>query len=365
MNGVLNKYLISGFLKIVFNTVLIFISLGIILNLFEEIEFFKNLNESLSLPFVMSLSFVPTLILELLPFIIFLATMWYFISIKANTDLLSIKTFGYSNLKVSILLSLTAFIFGLFILIAVNPITSTLVKYYEQEKARYSRDIDHLISINKNGVWIKEATRKGPTIISAKKFTADSLGDVTIYIFNNNNEIVQRIESEKINIKSNPWQMEKAKIYNFINSENIIENTVDETNYLFESEYTFEKISSLYKNLNTVSFISLLTDYEELNERGYSKKILNEKLNKFISLPVFLSLMVFLAAIFTIGSLKKTQNLYFFFISIITCVVIYYFKDFSLALGQTERITLILSVWMPIIAITLFCSIGIIQINEK
>ena len=103
----------------------------------------------------------------------------------------------------------------------------------------------------------------------------------------------------------------------------------------------------------------------ELNEKGYSKKLLDEKINKFTSLPVFLFLMVVLAAIFTIGSLKNKQNFYYVLISILTCVAIYYFKDLSVALGQTGRISLVLSVWMPIIVVGLFCSIGVIQINEK
>ena len=45
--------------------------------------------------------------------------------------------------------------------------------------------------------------------------------------------------------------------------------------------------------------------------------------------------------------------------------MIYYFKDLSFALGQTEKISLGLSVWMPVIALGLFCTIGVIQINEK
>jgi lipopolysaccharide export LptBFGC system permease protein LptF len=52
-------------------------------------------------------------------------------------------------------------------------------------------------------------------------------------------------------------------------------------------------------------------------------------------------------------------------ISILICVAIYYFKDLSIALGQTEKISLGLSVWMPVLIIGLFCSIGVIQINEK
>ena len=75
--------------------------------------------------------------------------------------------------------------------------------------------------------------------------------------------------------------------------------------------------------------------------------------------------MVVLASIFTISSINKPQNLYYIFISIVCIVVIYYFKDLSVALGQTDRISLTLAVWIPVIAISLFCAIGILQINEK
>ena len=43
----------------------------------------------------------------------------------------------------------------------------------------------------------------------------------------------------------------------------------------------------------------------------------------------------------------------------------FYFKDLSLALGQTGRIPLILAVWAPVIALSLFTCIGVLQINEK
>ena len=151
MNSIINKYLVAGFLKTIFNFFLVFVCLGVILNLFEEIEFFKNLNIGLGLPFLLTTMFIPNLILiKLLPFIIFFSSMWFLLSIRTNSDLLSLKVFGYSNLKIIFILSTTAFLFGLVIIIAVNPVTSTMVKYYEKTKAKYSRDIDHLVSINKN-----------------------------------------------------------------------------------------------------------------------------------------------------------------------------------------------------------------------
>ena len=361
MNKIINQYLIINYAKILMNTILIFLSLGIVLNLFEEIEFFKNLNQSFSLPFILSISFVPTLIMELLPFIIFLASMFYFLHIKSNKDLLSVKVFGYSNLKITSVIAFFAFFFGVFVLIAINPITSSLVKYYETEKAKYSKDVDHLISVNKNGVWIKEFNDNGHKIIQADKLEGDTLKKISVYIFDKNNKILKRIEAESAVISSSPWKMRNIFIYdNFYNNKKI-----ELDFYNFKTEKTLDHINSLYKNLNTLSFIDLIKNRKHLNEIGYSKQLLSEKIHRFISLPFFLLLMVVLASIFTIGTVDSKQNYYYILVSIIVSVVIYYFKDLSIALGQTEKINLILSVWMPLLAISLFCSIGIIQINEK
>ena len=360
MNKIINKYLVVNYLKIIANTILIFFSLGIILNLFEEIEFFKNLNQSFSLPFILSLSFIPTLIIELLPFIIFLASMFYFLQLKSNKDLLSIKLFGYSNLKIIIIVSLFAFLFGLFVLIAVNPVTSSLVRYYETEKSRHARDVDHLISINKNGVWIKENDNFGYKIINAKKLEEDTLKKISIYFFDKNSNIIKRIESKSAVISENPWLMKNVIIYDLKN------NSKEELNtYEFKTEKLLNKINSLYRNLNTISFIDLIKDYRELNKIGYSKKLLNEQIHKFISLPFFLFIMVVLASIFTIGKVDTRHNYYYILLSILVSVIVFYFKDLSIALGQTEKINLALSIWMPVIVISLFCSIGVIQINEK
>jgi LPS export ABC transporter permease LptG len=359
MNKIINKYIIIKFFKIIFNTVLIFLALGIILNLFEEIEFFKNLNLPFTLPIILSLSYVPALILELLPFIIFLSSMFYFLHLRSSKELLSIKIFGYSNIKIILILSFFSFFVGLVFLFVVNPVTSTLIKYYETEKAQYAKDIDHLISINTNGFWIKEIDNFGYKIINAEKINKKKLEDISIYIFDNG-ELTKRIDSESALITENPWKMKNVRIYDVVEN-----NTFFLENYDFESKNTLDKIKSLYKNLNTISYSNLILNYSLLNEKGYSKKLLNEKINKLTALPFFLFLMVVLAAIFTIGSLKNKQNFFYVLISILTCAFIYYFKDISFALGQTGKISLVLSVWMPLLVIGLFCLIGVIQINEK
>ena len=359
MIKIINTYIIKKFFQIVLNGLLIFFSLGVILNLFEEVEFFKNLDLPFSIPIILSVTYVPTMILELLPFIVFLSSVYYFIHLRSSKDLLSIKVFGYSNLKIILILSFFTFLLGLIVLFLINPFTSTLVKYYETEKAQYSKFVDHLISINQNGLWIRETSEKGYKIIHAKKLNKNELENISIFIFDDN-KLIKRFESESALINKNPWQLKNVHFYDLVKNKNFFLE-----NYEFQSDNTAEKIRSLYKNLNTVSFLDLILNYPQLNDKGYSKKLLNEKINKFISLPFFLFLMVVLASIFTIGSLKNKPNFYYVLISILTCVAIYYFRDLSIALGQAEKINLTLSIWMPVLVIGLFCSIGVIQINEK
>ena len=75
--------------------------------------------------------------------------------------------------------------------------------------------------------------------------------------------------------------------------------------------------------------------------------------------------MTAIASILTMNTLKKSDNLKFIVLGLVISVLVYYFKDLSIALGQTDRIPLALSIWAPVIALSLFTFIGVLQINEK
>ena len=135
--------------------------------------------------------------------------------------------------------------------------------------------------------------------------------------------------------------------------------------YKFVSTFNVEKLNSIYSNLDTISFYNLITNMDSLINKGYNPMLLIEKKHFYLSLPFFLILMVCLASMFTLNSNERRQNTYYILLSILLCVVIFYFKNFSTALGTTEKIPIILSVWSPVIILTLFCSVGVMQINDK
>ena len=108
MNKILFKYLLSGYFKTIFKVTLIFYCFGIVLNLFEEIEFFKNLSTSILIPITLTAVYIPSMIVKLLPFIVFISNMWFLLNIRNNKDLLTLKVFGYSNFKIFFILAFSS-----------------------------------------------------------------------------------------------------------------------------------------------------------------------------------------------------------------------------------------------------------------
>jgi len=357
----INKYLSKEFLKIVFNASLIFMALGFVMNLFEEINFFKDFNVNISIPLLLSFLIVPSLLNNFFPFVILISGIWFFLGIKKNDELTAINVSGISNISIIVIPCFLSIILGIFFITALNPITSVMIKKYETIKGSFEKDQEYLAAITENGIWIKEKNLEKNNIIRAAKLEGENLVDVSIYEFDKNNKFIKRIEAKTANISSLKWSLNNARIITS-GGESILSES---TNILYVSMYDIKKIKSLYSNLDTISFWSISKEIKLLEERGYSSREMKVKLHKSIAFPFFLLSMSLLSSVFTLGTKFSESNWSYVFYAIISSILIFFFNDFSAALGKTERLPLEVSVWMPILIIFIFSFIGLIHANQK
>ena len=358
---IINRYLSKEFIKTVINMSVLFFCLGFVMNLFEEINFFKDYNIKIITPIKLTLLFVPGLLYNMFPFIILLSGIWFFLKIKKTDEAKAINVFGMSNLSIILIPSLISIILGIFLVTSVNPITSVLVKKYETLKGSYEKDKDYLAAITENGIWIKEKNLNKNNIIRSEYLKNENLMKVTIYEFDNNNDFTKRIEAESANISSFEWTLNNVKIID--NDGKILSENIKNITYI--SIYDLKKIKSLYSNLDTVSFWNIDNEIKLLEERGYSTREMETKLQRSLAFPFFLLSMVLLSGVFTLGVNFKENNVTYVFIAIMSSVLIYFFNDFSAVLGKTEKLPLEVSVWMPIAIIFIFSSVGMIHANQK
>ena len=91
---IINRYLATEFFKVIVNMILIFFSLGFIMNLFEEINFFKYIDVGIYMPVLLSMLIVPSLLYEMFPFIVLLSGIWFFLKIKRSDEVTAMKFLG-------------------------------------------------------------------------------------------------------------------------------------------------------------------------------------------------------------------------------------------------------------------------------
>ena len=93
-------YLILLFSKKILNTFLIFFTLIFILNLFEEINFFKGLQTNIFFPIILSGLNAPATLFEIFPFIFVIGTQFFFLDLIDKNELEILKINGLSNLRI-------------------------------------------------------------------------------------------------------------------------------------------------------------------------------------------------------------------------------------------------------------------------
>ena len=194
---------------------LAFFCLGFIVNIFEEINFFKDFNVGINVPITLSLLFVPSMIYNMFPFVILLSGIWFFLKIRKTDEITAMKVSGMSNFSVIIVPSTVSIILGIVFIALINPITSVLVKKYESIKGNYyEKEQDYLATVTVNGIWIKEKKLEINNIIRSSSLKDEKLIKVTIYEFDKNNNFTRRIEAESANISTLKWSLKNVKIIN-------------------------------------------------------------------------------------------------------------------------------------------------------
>ena len=352
------KFLLKLFLNSFIYVLSIVACLVTILNVLGEIEFFKVFNVDYYLPIYMALLNTPALIFEIFPFIFLISTQVFFVSLFNNNEIQIFKYSGLKNTSILLIISIFTFLIGIFLITIFYSTSSNLKDFYIKIKNNYTSEENHLAVITKNGLWIKDEINNKIKIVNASKIDNNFLLDVFITEFDENYNLSRNIRSEKVDIKNKDWEVYDPRVYK--------ENTqTDLKNLKIKSNFDYEKIQNLFSNLSSLSLIKLLQLRENYKQLNYSTTEVDIQLLKIISYPIYFLLMTILSSIIMFNtknyksiSLKISVGLFF-------SVIIYYVFNFFYILGNIEKISLIISISVPLLILSVINFILIFNINAK
>jgi lipopolysaccharide export system permease protein len=334
------------------------LSLVFILGILSETEFFSNSEVNPLFPVYLSLMNSPSIIFEMFPFIFLISTQFFFIKLLNNNEINIFKYSGLKNIKIMSIISLLSFFLGILIITFFYNISSNLQSYYLKLKSGFSQNDEYLAVITKNGLWIKDIIDGKINIINSSKIDQDNLTDTFITKFDSDYNLIKSIKSNKINIRNKEWIIYDAIIYenNASKKEKIIK---------FPSNFDEEKIQSLFSNLSSLTIFKLLDLRKNYKSLNYSLTEIDIQIHKIVSYPLYLALMTILSAVIMFNT-KRFNNISIkISIGLFLSVIIYYINNFFNVMGLTEKISLVTSVWVPLLILTILNFLMILRINEK
>ena len=334
----INFYLFTLASKYILINLIIITILVLFLNLLEISRILEKDDTTLGFFLLLSLLKLPTIISEIIPFVVILSIAFLFKNLITNNELISIRNMGFSILDIFKPIAIAIFLFGLFILLFINPLAAKFENNFNNLTSKKYPNMYSIKFINE-GMWIKNISEdNNKNYINISKINLDNMNAEEIKILNINNKFNKIIIAEKGEIIDKIFKLQNVSIFNINNDK-------------------FEKVEfyNLILNFDKSNIIDSILNFKFIPFYKYKKHVNN--LKKFnlhsseVSLyylseilkPIFLVIIGFTVMGFS-GKFKRNENFFkVLFISILIGFLIFLLKEIVTTLTTTMEISFIFS----------------------
>jgi len=334
----INFYLFTLASKYILINLIIITIFVLFLNLLEISRILEKENTTLGFFLLLSLLKLPTIISEIIPFVVILSIAFLFKNLITNNELISIRNMGFSILDIFKPIAIAIFLFGLFILLFINPLAANFENNFNNLTSKKYPNMYSIKFINE-GMWIKNISEDNNiNYINISKINLDNMNAEEIKILNINNKFNKIIIAEKGEIIDKIFKLQNVSIFNINNDK-------------------FEKVEfyNLILNFDKSNIIDSILNFKFIPFYKYKKHVNN--LKKFnlhsseVSLyylseilkPIFLVIIGFTVMGFS-GKFKRNESFFkVLFISILIGFLIFLLKEIVTTLTTTMKISFIFS----------------------
>ena len=351
-------YFINIFIRSLLYVTGVAISLVLILNLLTELNFFQNIKVGQYFTILLAFLNSPIFIFDMFPFIFLVTSQLFFIKLFKNSELLTFKYSGLKNSNILSILCAISLVTGLLIVSLFYNFSSNLKHLYLELKQPYTTDGKYLAVITNNGLWIRDKIMDKTLIINSSKIDQNYLINNFITEFDSELNVTKNIKSDKIDISENEWLIYNAKVYK-------------KNNYAFyeilniKTNFNSKRINTLYSNLNSLNIIELYELRKNYKKLNYSTTEVDLQLLKLITLPFFLVLMSLFSSLIMLKIKHLSGSTVKISLGLFFSVIIYYFNNFFFVLGSTEKLSVHMSIFTPLLILTFINMIMLNKLNDQ
>ena len=304
---------------------------------------------------------MPEGLYQILPLVVILSTLALFLSLARSSELVVTRASGRSALRSLIAPSVVAFLIGVVGVLAINPIVAATSKEYDDLANSYHGGGGSVLSISREGLWLRQGADAGQTVIRAARANLDGteLFGVSFMGFGRDGQPSYRIEAERARLIPGAWEVENAKEWRFETGENAEQNAVESASITVPSDLTRDGILDSFGTPSAIPIWELPAFIERMERAGFSATSHRVWYHMELALPLLLVAMMLTGAVFTMRHTRFGRTGLMVMLALGLGFGLFFIREFAQVLGENGQIPVVLAAWGPAAA-ALLLPIGLL-----
>jgi len=329
----------------------VFIGILTLLDLVEQVRKFGGASIGLLDMLGLALLHVPETLYNILPLVMILATLTLFLSLARTSELVVSRAAGRSALRSLMAPLAVALAIGLVAVGVFNPMVAATTKQYELVAGRYAATPSSVLSISREGLWLRQGDPGGQTVIRAERANLDGseLFAVTFIAFGATGGPNLRLEADSARLGDTGWALSGVKEWP-LDAANPERAAIRHDTYTLPSTLTRNQILDSFATPSAIPIWDLPAFIAQLEAAGFSARKHQVWLNMELSLPLLLVAMVLVGAGFTMRHTRFGRTGLMVMLALGMGFSLYFIRNFAQILGETGQIPVLLAAWGPPIA---------------
>jgi lipopolysaccharide export system permease protein len=341
------------------------LGLTVIIGFFEGIETLRRCMNRPDVPlsFVLELTLLrlPQHVIELLPFIVFLASLLSLWRLSLGSEIIALRAAGISGGQLAFGMATTAFTIGTIALFVLNPLSAALNARYSALEESVLKRNHHRMAIASTGFWLKEVVENKKVIFHAGEFNVKDrfFKDVTFYDYDKKDQFVKRVDAKEAELVEAKWILK-----------NVIEwhdGKIKASHDVLDrpTTLTFDKIQKNTIRPEQMPFWRIPSFIRHLKNNGLSTVLYDVYFQRLWAEVALLSVMAVLAVGFCLPSPRFHATSRLIIMALLSGFAIHFLNNIVQALGLAGRLTPFLAAWIPPLVTGLFGVSYLLHAEEK
>lgn len=307
---------------------------------------------------------LPASLYQVMPLLMMLSAVALFLGLSRSSEMVVTRAAGRSVWRGIAGPLIAALVIGMTAVALLNPIVASSSRAFEDRKALLSGAQRQVVSLGRDGVWLREGDADGQLVVNGRGANLDGtiLHGVSVLRYDAQGRLISRILATSATLRDGAWVLRDTKSWPLTAQNPEVEASTAEQLTL-PSTLTADRIRDTLGEPAAIGVWDMPAFVEQMRAAGLQARRHLVWFHSELALPVFLLAMVLVGAAFTVRHQRAGRTGIMVLAAVLTGFALYFVRNLAMILGENGQIPVVAAAWIPPIAAVML-GLGLLLYQE-